>query len=265
LLKLNHPHASLQNILTFMWCTWKSRGDCLFGRKKGEPHQININAQALLNNMKLFPSDQAPMNKLSKTNSRNIQDYVQGQSIPTDLLITGPRIFSDAAWKKNKPRTGIGVFIQADDDQGRQISAMIQILAPKAASALQAETMALSLAILLSGIINIYRPTMLTDNSNLAKAVASRKIDCHLIHWNCRQDIAQILSMTAISQASIFHINRNLNGVAHCCARQALINPTKDASLTCSSAAHRASPCPIISALRNFIKPGFVILDIHCC
>jgi hypothetical protein len=51
LLNHNHPHATLNNIFTFMWCIWKSRNEQYFDRKKGEPYQINLNAQALHNNL----------------------------------------------------------------------------------------------------------------------------------------------------------------------------------------------------------------------
>lgn len=51
---MNHPHASLSNILNFMWCTWKSRNDTLFEGAKREPYPINIHAHALSNNNELL-------------------------------------------------------------------------------------------------------------------------------------------------------------------------------------------------------------------
>jgi hypothetical protein len=41
LLSINHPHANLLNVLTFMWCLWKSRNDYLFNREKTHPIQIH--------------------------------------------------------------------------------------------------------------------------------------------------------------------------------------------------------------------------------
>jgi hypothetical protein len=86
-----------------MWCILKSRNDCLFNRKKGEPYQININAQTLSGNMELLdPSDLALQVKTGQGQQRIENNQIlQGETISIDLHIAGPKIFSDAAWKQN--------------------------------------------------------------------------------------------------------------------------------------------------------------------
>ena len=119
LLSMNHPYATLPNILTFMWCIWKSRNDMLFQRKKGEPYQISINSQALIKNL-----------EICNTNS-HIQDGIQNQrQVPTENTIPsqgatlqsvsslqGGVFFSDASWKEyrctgllQRRTTGLGVY-----------------------------------------------------------------------------------------------------------------------------------------------------------
>jgi hypothetical protein len=104
---LNHPHASLQNILTFMWCIWKSRNDCLFNRKNGAPYQININAQALCNSLELHDSSNPTLQVQQKTNSTSTSMLPSaGNTIKTDLSIEGPKVYSDAAWNTKNSSSG---------------------------------------------------------------------------------------------------------------------------------------------------------------
>ena len=97
LLNMNHPHASLPNIFTFMWCTWKSRNDMLFGKNKGEPHRININAQALHTNLELCDIPYENMQGKILQDNRMMAPPEQGSTILTDLTIAGPVVFADAS------------------------------------------------------------------------------------------------------------------------------------------------------------------------
>jgi hypothetical protein len=51
---MKHPNGSLQNILNFLWCLWKSRNDSLFNRKQGQPTKIHYMANALSQNMEMM-------------------------------------------------------------------------------------------------------------------------------------------------------------------------------------------------------------------
>jgi hypothetical protein len=58
LLNINHPNGSIENILTFLWCIWKSRNDCLFNKKDSIPSQIHHMTNALKQNLELLDVSQ---------------------------------------------------------------------------------------------------------------------------------------------------------------------------------------------------------------
>jgi hypothetical protein len=275
ILNMPHPYATIQNVLTFMWCIWKSRNDCLFDRRKGEPYQIHINAMALKNNLELvnLPNSNLQMQHKQTHHTLNSKVVSQGETIATDIHISGPKIFSDATWKKRQmfagnsglERTGIGVFLQFADSGDRRLTVMIQASAPPADSVLQAEAKAMLLAALVAQALHIHKPTMLTDNKNLAKAVASKKLDSVHIHWNCRDTLADIFATASILHAQVFHIKRDLNDIAHNCAHQVLRSSPNAPTFGCTSSAHFSTPCPVIATLQNSVWQGFVINDVLCC
>lgn len=111
-----------------------------------------------------------------------VQDAIpmQGSTVKSDLLVTGPKIFSDASWKQTKipastisTSTGIGVFCQLPG-VNTSTNVCVQASAPMASSPLQAEASALLLAATIAELLHLHQVTLLTDNSSLAAAAASR-------------------------------------------------------------------------------------------
>lgn len=273
LLNMNHPHGSLRNILNFMWCTWKSRNDMLFDRKKGEPYQININAQVLSANLELVdPVNAKLQEKQLKPPLLERVVSMQGSTISTDRSIPGCFIFADASWKcRDIPgadclqATGIGVYIRSDL-AGGDYSVMIQASAPQASSAFQAEAKALLLAATLAHILQIQCPTFLTDNQVLARVAAARKLDHPLMRWDTRDTIADFLQATRTDLVQVFHIKRELNGVAHKCAKQIQRRRLDQSIYVCSKSAHSSNCCPVLLALHSATPvQGIVINAVLCC
>jgi hypothetical protein len=54
LLSMNHPNGSIENILIFMWCIWKSRNDCLFNKKKISRLPVHHMANDIKQNLELL-------------------------------------------------------------------------------------------------------------------------------------------------------------------------------------------------------------------
>lgn len=99
LLNMNHPHATIQYIFTFLWCIWKLRNDALFARKNGLPHQVYHVATAIAECQALRDGQKNNKQQIDPNLPTQPADTVllQGNSIKSDL-IAGPRIYSDVAF-----------------------------------------------------------------------------------------------------------------------------------------------------------------------
>jgi hypothetical protein len=162
-LNTHHPYGSIENIFTFLWCIWKARNDCLFNRKERQPTQILNMANAINHNLEMINVVQDALDKCFSTGTNNkkkrqqevqsLDNIEQGQSLKTDLIITGSKIYTDAAWKTKKIpgsqrniSTGLGIFC---DLHRQSIEEKILIQAStlsQAPSPLHAEAMGLSIA-----------------------------------------------------------------------------------------------------------------------
>jgi ribonuclease HI len=267
---MNHPHASLQNVLTFMWCIWKSRNDCLFDRKKGEPYQINLNAQAIHNNLE--PGNFTEPHLQVQPNVQVIASDslpVPGNTIKSDLAITGTKLYTDVAWKKKRSPglarvvTGLGIFCQFQEEQS-STKIFIQASTTTASSSLQAEACALLVGAKVASLLQLKQVTLLTDNLCLAKAAATTTTSDPQVLWEIRYLIAEYKQASKALSPKIYHISRNLNGVAHSCAQQAIRQSMSEPIFSCTNLAHATMPCPTAILLQNSVFQGTVIHAVIC-
>jgi hypothetical protein len=204
--------------------------------------------------------------------TRQVQHMIpkQGETLRTDLQITGTKFFTDASWKiKNVPgskgaiATGMGVYIQIKEDNF-EATAMIQASTQTSASVLQAEAEALSFAVRVASKLQLQHQTFLTDNITLARAAASSSATHPQVPWEIRRHIADYMQFAKTATSKVYHIKRDLNGVAHNCAHQALRQSLSQPIFSCSNSAHRDLPCPIHTAVQQLQSHNAVIHAVYC-
>ena len=153
-------------------------------------------------------------------------NLTQGQTINSDHIISGNKIYLDAAWRsRNIPgkqkgsSTGIGVYCllkQGLLEEKILIQASPQVSAP---SSLYAEAQGLNLAAQIAEKINIHEATFFTDNLILARAAAANRISNENVPWELREQIANYQRASRRMETKVYHISRNLNITAHECAQ----------------------------------------------
>lgn len=266
LLTSNHPHASLNNIITFLWCIWKFRNDNLFGRKSNSPMQVYPAMQAIIKSQELVSCA-----NIAGSPTEIAHKPKQGCSLETDAWITGCKVYTDAAWKKNttaskndSSKTGIGIVIQAgENEQGTGI--LISASCGSVESPLQAEATALQVAAQIASHITSSQVTFLVDNLTLAQAAASRNLIQLPGHWEIRSHLANFFGATANIQAKVFHIPRKLNVKAHNCAALSYREDHPPSNkFACCKVEHTGGHCPTLAKLGSLCIKDCQILYVTC-
>jgi hypothetical protein len=122
---------------------------------------------------------------------------------------------------------------------------MIQASTAHSSSPLLAEADALLFATKVAAQVQAHGVTFLTDNLTLARAASATTITNDQVPWELRQQISGYKRDSEEMQSKIYHINRNVNGVAHDCAQQAIRRPLSLPIFTCLNSAHRCiGSCP---------------------
>lgn len=135
------------------------------------------------------------------------------------------------------------VFVFLHLPEGKHnMKVQIQASIATVPSPLQAEAAALVLAARIAQHLQLQQVTFLTDNLTLARAAADKKLASDKIHWEIRKDLANYLLASKGLQPQVYHISRDLNGIAHSVAHQVL-NSSTEHVFCCSSSAHRNREC----------------------
>jgi hypothetical protein len=156
------------------------------------PRKIHHMANAINQNLEKMDILQVTENRLQHRQER----YKQGETIKTDLLVQGSKIYTDAAWKTRKSpgsngriATGIGVFCHLEDQASRTTKVLIQAASPTSPSPLHAEEKALIFVAQIAEQLEVDQVTFFTDSLILAKAaddhrysssLGAKRTDCTL-------------------------------------------------------------------------------------
>ena len=140
---------------------------------------------------------------------------------------------------------------------------MIQASADDTHSPLVAEALALQLAAKVARVLQLQRVSFLTDNLSLAKMAASRNLSSNNTLWRCRTLISSFLQDTHPQHHVVYHIHRNINGIAHNAAHQVL-NSRLEPAIGCTHSSHSNSPCHTMLQIQNLQIEGFVIQVVLC-
>ncbi|KAI4992550.1 hypothetical protein ZWY2020_057605, partial [Hordeum vulgare] len=103
----------------------------------------------------------------------------------------------------------------------------------------------------------------LTDNLSLAKAATNRNVTTYFTPWVIGESHVDFYRTTPHLQPQVFHISREINGIAKSVAHQVL-NRSLEPVYNCFGSAHKDITCPVISILSTLNLQDFVLHVVHC-
>ncbi|KAI4971997.1 hypothetical protein ZWY2020_002922 [Hordeum vulgare] len=145
----------------------------------------------------------------------------------------------------------------------KETNVQVQASASPTSNPLQVESLALSFAAHLASQLNIAHPTFLLDCLALALVAASGNISDSATPWNIRKSLASLFKCTSNFHPRVFHISREINGIAHNLAQQ-VFHSDGHTQHSCFATNHSQVSCPLLHLLSNFQIQGFRIHTIHC-
>jgi hypothetical protein len=158
---------------------------------------------------------------------------------------------------------GLGIYLTYKE-QHTHTDVLILAIKHEVPSPIQAEAHALLLAGRLAAALRLPEPSFFSDCANLVKAAAAQGAANPAMLWEIRRQAIEFQEETKALQPRIFHVKREINGLAHNCAQQARRSRHAEPNRSCRNTTHSSSRCPVLEACLILEAQGNVLLDVQC-
>jgi hypothetical protein len=121
---------------------------------------------------------------------------------------------------RTETTAGLGIYLTFKE-QNSHIDMLILAIKHDVPLPIHAEAHALALAGRLAAALSLQEPTFFSDCANLVKAAAAQGAANPAMLWEIHRQAIEFQEDTRPLRPRIFHVKREINGVAHNCAQQA--------------------------------------------